>query len=392
MPVRGFDMGMTHFIRLFLVTLFIMAPAAQAADNTLASTSAKQAYMMDTETGQVLFAKNAQEQMPTSSMSKVMTMYLVFEALKDGTISLDTKMPVSEKAWRMGGSKMFVEVGDEVPVKDLIQGVIVQSGNDATVVLAEGIAGSEDEFAYLMNIKAKELGMDNSNFVNASGWPDPNHYSTAEDLAILAEKISQEFPDYYDYYSQKEYTYNNIRQTNRNPLLYRNMGVDGIKTGHTEDGGYGLMASGERAGRRVIMVVNGLESKKARAQESARLMEWGMRSFENIDLFKAGEVIDQASVIMGKSETVSLVIEEDVTITLPKMAKSELDVNVIYVGPIEAPVQEGQQIATLEIVIPRLETKTYPLVAGESVERLGLFAQTIEKAKLFISGKAGTNE
>jgi len=392
MPVRGFDMGMTHFIRLFLVTLFIMAPAAQAADNTLASTSAKQAYMMDTETGQVLFAKNAQEQMPTSSMSKVMTMYLVFEALKDGTISLDTKMPVSEKAWRMGGSKMFVEVGDEVPVKDLIQGVIVQSGNDATVVLAEGIAGSEEEFAYLMNIKAKELGMDNSNFVNASGWPDPNHYSTAEDLAILAEKISQEFPDYYDYYSQKEYTYNNIRQTNRNPLLYRNMGVDGIKTGHTEDGGYGLMASGERAGRRVIMVVNGLESKKARAQESARLMEWGMRSFENIDLFKAGEVIDQASVIMGKSETVSLVIEEDVTITLPKMAKSELDVNVIYVGPIEAPVQEGQQIATLEIVIPRLETKTYPLVAGESVERLGLFAQTIEKAKLFISGKAGTNE
>ncbi|HOO82296.1 MAG TPA: D-alanyl-D-alanine carboxypeptidase family protein, partial [Alphaproteobacteria bacterium] len=205
-----------------------------AAHAASIETKAKQAIVVDYETGTVLLSKNMDEQMPTSSMSKVMTMYAVFDSIKNGQISLNDTLPVSEKAWRMGGSKMFVEVDKRVKVEDLIRGVIVQSGNDATVVLAEGLAGSENAFANMINDKATGLGMKNSHFVNASGWPDPEHYSTARDLATLGRAIIHDFPDYYKYYMEKEFTYNNIKQTNRNPLLYRNIGADGIKTGHTE--------------------------------------------------------------------------------------------------------------------------------------------------------------
>lgn len=342
--------------------------------------------MIDYDTGMTLFEKEADKRMPTSSMSKVMTMYLVFEALQNGQLSLDTELPVSEKAWRKGGSKMFVEVGDRVKVEDLVRGVIVQSGNDATIVLAEGLAGTEEAFAEALTSKAKELGMESSQFKNASGWPDPDHYSTAQDLATLGMAIIKNFPDYYRYYSEQEFTYNNIKQPNRNPLLYRNMGADGIKTGHTEAGGYGLMASGVRNGRRVVLVVNGLEDDKARAQESARLLEWGLKGFENIRLFAAGEIVDHAYVVMGKAEQVQLTTEEDINVTVPVAVKNDLKVEVLYEGPLMAPIKKGEQIATLKIEVPRVKTFEVPLIAAESVNDLGLFASAFAKAKLMLGG------
>ena len=247
-----------------------LAPPAQALE-----TRAREAFLIDVTTGTVLLEKDADVSMPPASMSKIMTAYLVFGALKEGRISLDDKLPVSEKAWRKGGSKMFVEVGSEVSVEDLLRGVIVQSGNDACIVLAEALAGSEEAFAEQMTRKAREIGMEGSTFTNSTGWPDPNHRMTARDLAILAERMVQDFPDFYHYYSEREFTYNGIRQGNRNPLLYKNLGADGLKTGHTEEAGYGLTASAERDGRRLVLVINGLESIKARSEEAERLIASG---------------------------------------------------------------------------------------------------------------------
>ena len=374
------------FILCFLSLITFSLPTyAQGID-----TNAKQAIVIDYDTGTILMAKNADQQMPTSSMSKVMTMYMVFEALKAGSLSLNDTMHVSEKAWRMGGSKMFVEVDKKVKVEDLMRGVIVQSGNDATIVLAEGLAGTEDAFAEAITLKAKELGMDNSNFKNASGWPDPDHYSTAEDLATLGAALIHNFPEYYKYYAEKEFTFNNIKQANRNPLLYRNIGADGIKTGHTEAGGYGLIGSGTQNGRRVILVINGLQDERARAEESAKLLEWGLKRFENKTLAKAEEVIAEANVAMGKATTVGLTTQEDLALTLPKMAGSNLKVSVKYEGPLMAPVQKGQEVGALEINTPGMATATYPLYAAQDVAELGLVSKTVEKAKRFIAGKTGS--
>ena len=232
-------------------------------------TQAEEAFLVDFQTGAVLLDKNADVRMPPSSMSKMMTAYMVFERLKDGRLSLDDELPVSEKAWRKGGSKMFVEVGDQVRVEDLLRGVIVQSGNDACIVLAEGLAGSEEAFAEQMTAKGREIGLTGSNFTNATGWPDENHYVTARDLATLAERIIVDHPEYYHYYSEKEFTWNDIRQGNRNPLLYRNVGADGLKTGHTEAAGYGLTASAMQNGRRLLLVVNGLPSVRPSSFGSA---------------------------------------------------------------------------------------------------------------------------
>lgn len=371
---------MRHFLAIAVFCLSLL-PTVSFAQEAFNHTSAKQAILMDYDTGMVLFAKNADEKMPTSSMSKTMTMYVVFQALRQGRIQLDTELQVSEKAWKKGGSKMFVEVNDRVTVDDLIQGVIVQSGNDATIVLAEGLSGTEEGFADAMNASAAELGMTNSHFMNASGWPDPDHYSTARDLATLAYHLISDFPEYYHYYSEQEFTYNNIKQPNRNPLLYRNIGADGIKTGHTEAGGYGLMASGTRNGRRVILVVNGLEDEKARAQEGARLLEWGLSGFENVNLFAAGELVGEAQVAMGKKEVVSLTVQEDVAITIPKTVKNDLKVEIVYEGPVVAPIRKGTEIATLKINVPRVGELEVPLYAGEDVESLGFFAATVEKIK-----------
>ena len=370
---------------LALIALLVLFfPASLAAAQK--STSARQALVTDYQTGQLLLNKNADQRMPTSSMSKVMTIYMVFDALKKGTITLDTSFIVSEKAWRKGGSKMFVPQGKKITVKDLIRGVIVQSGNDATIVLAEGLAGSEDDFAKAMTEKARALGMKDTNFTNASGWPDPDHYSTAEDLALMTKHIIEDFPENYKFFAETEFTYNNIKQQNRNPLLYRNIGADGLKTGHTGVGGYGLIGTALKDGRRVILVINGLKSEKDRAAESARLIEWGLDNFINIDLGRGGTKISAASVAMGQAKTVPLVLKDDIKITIAKAQKNNFTLEVKYNSPLIAPIKQGQEVAILSIKIPDMEALSYPLLAGNNVEKLGFFQNTWAKMKYLFLG------
>jgi D-alanyl-D-alanine carboxypeptidase (penicillin-binding protein 5/6) len=343
-------------------------------------TLAKQAIIIDANTRLVLMEKNSQERMPTSSMSKVMTMYVVFDALKSGRLKLTDTLPVSEKAWRMQGSKMFVELGNSITVEDLIRGVIIQSGNDATIVLAEGIAGSEDSFGTLMNAKAKELGMKASNFKNASGWPDPEHYSTAYDLALLGYGLINNFPEYYKYYSELEYTYHGIKQGNRNPLLYKNIGADGIKTGHTEAAGYGLIGSAVQNGRRLILVVNGLSSMQERADEATRLMQWGFRSFDNGTLFKADDIVAQADTWLGLDPKVPVKVTQDI-VTLYKVSeKNRITVKAVVNEPIMAPIEIGREVGYLIVKSGNFPEQRFPLVTAAEVRKTGLMGKL--KARL----------
>ena len=349
-------------------------------------TQAREAVLVDATTGAVLLDKNADSLMPPASMSKIMTVYMVFEALKDGRLSLDEKLMVSEKAWRMGGSKMFVEVGKEVRVEDLLRGVIVQSGNDACIVLAEGLAGSEAAFADAMTSKARELGMNDSVFANATGWPHPDHRMTARDLATIALKTIENFPEYYHYYAETSFTWIGIKQGNRNPLLYKKIGADGFKTGHTEEAGYGLTGSAVQNDRRLVVVVSGLPSVKARADESHRLIAWGFREFGNYDLFKAGETVEEGVVWQGDAKTVPLVLAEDFTVTLPRKSRKDMTVTVKQDGPIPAPIEEGQQVAKLVVAAPGAESVEVPLLAGASVPQLGVFGRFVGNIKHLMFG------
>jgi serine-type D-Ala-D-Ala carboxypeptidase (penicillin-binding protein 5/6) len=308
-------------------------------------------------------------------MSKIMTAYVVFAYLKEGKASLDDMLPVSEKAWRTGGSKMFVQVGSQVRLEDLLRGMIIQSGNDACIVLAEGLAGSEEAFVDVMNKKAQELGLTGSHFANVTGLPNPEHYMTAHDLGMLAKRIISDFPEYYHYDSEKEFTYNGIKQGNRNPLLYKNMGVDGLKTGHTEEAGYGLSASAMRNGRRLILVVHGLAGVNERSQESERLLEWGFREFDNATIAKAGEPIETAPVWLGTAPTVPLTVASDVKVTLPRSARRKMTAAVRFEGPLPAPVRKGEQVATMRIEAEGMPPMEIPLVAGADVERLGMMGR-----------------
>lgn len=335
-------------------------------------TIARQAILVDADTGAVLLEKNADERMPPSSMSKLMTAYVVFEQLKQGRLQLTQEMPVSERAWRMGGSKMFVQLGNSIPVEALIRGMIVQSGNDACVVLAEGIAGSEQQFAELLNTTARRIGLNNSNFRNSTGWPDPEHRMTARDLSILARRIIQDFPEYYRYYNERSFTWNGISQDNRNPLLARVAGADGLKTGHTEEAGYGLTGSVKRGDRRLILVFNGLPSMRARSEESERLMEWAFREFENVVLFRASETIEEVPVWLGDRASVPLVGGRDVVLSLPRVWRNRLQVKLRYEAPLPAPVARGQEIGRMEVGGQGVPAMTVPLIAGADVARLGL--------------------
>ena len=353
-----------------LIALLVAGGPAAATE-----TPARQAILVDMTTGSVLLEKNADELVPPASMSKIMTLYMVFERLKDGSLSLDDTFLVSAKAWRKGGSKMFVEVDKRVRVEDLLRGVIVSSGNDAAIVLAEGLAGTEELFAEEMTRRAREIGLEHSVFKNATGWPDPEHLMTARDLATLVQRTIEDFPGLYPYYAETTFTYNGIRQENRNPLLNQRTGADGLKTGHTEDSGYGLTASVERDGRRLILVVNGLAGVRERATESARLIEWGLREFDTYALFKAGEVVEEAEVWFGEAARVPLVVASDVVVTLPRKARVEMTVAARYEGPIPAPIEAGAQIAKLVVSAPGIQPMEFPLVAGAGVERLGLFGR-----------------
>ena len=355
-----------------LAILSVMVGGARAA---AFETSAREAILLDFETGAVLLEKDADLPMPPASMSKLMTTYMVFERLEEGSLKLDDTMTVSEKAWRMGGSKMFVEVGDSVPVEDLLQGIIVQSGNDACIVVAEALAGSEEAFGEMMTRKAKEIGLTNSHFVNASGWPAEGQYMSARDLATLTKRIIVDFPKYFPYYSERSFTYNEITQGNRNPLLYKDLGVDGMKTGHTEEAGYGLTATAERDGRRLILVISGLASTQERAIEGERLLNYGFREFDNYHLFDKGETVEQAEVWLGDAGYVPLVIDRDLTVTLPRRSRDNLKVSVVYAGPLKTPIEAGTRVANLVVAAPGVVPFEIPLAAGASVGRLSMFGR-----------------
>ena len=338
-------------------------------------TTAKQAYIVDLQTGTVLLEKDIATPTPPASLSKLMTLYMVFEQLKQGKLSLDDKFVVSRKAWRMGGSKMFVEVDKRVRVEDLVRGIVVQSGNDACIVVAEALSGAESAFAEAMNRRARELGLTDSNFVNSTGWPADNHVMSPRDLAALTKRIIEEFPEYYPYFAEKSFRYNKIKQGNRNPLLYRDTGADGLKTGHTRASGYGLVASAVRDGRRVVLVLTGLRSARSRSFEARRLLDWAYQSFRNYDLFESGAVVETADVWLGEEETVPLVTERDVRISLPRASRRGLKAKVVYEGPVPAPIAKGAKIASLVVTAPDFKTLEVPLVAGADVDRTGVFGR-----------------
>ncbi|MFP4518296.1 MAG: D-alanyl-D-alanine carboxypeptidase family protein [Oceanicaulis sp.] len=329
--------------RLFVfaaVCLAMLAPGAAWSQSF--ETEASHAVIMDFETGDILFSKNADEPMPPASMSKLMTALMVFEALETGELAMETELPVSENAWRKGGSAsgsstMFLEVGSRATVRELLQGIIVQSGNDACIVAAEAIGGTEDNFADMMTERARELGLESANFENATGWPNPDHVISAADLARLARHIIQEYPGYYGIYEQEAFTYNGIRQFNRNPLLGLFPGADGLKTGHTSESGYGLVASAEQDGERRIVVFNGLESSQARADTAERLMRAAFNQFEMVDIVKAGAQIGEAEIYLGKAETIALRAAEGLRLGMHRRAVDDYTAEIVYEGPVEAP-------------------------------------------------------
>jgi len=348
-------------------------PPPSPADTPLGpvDTKAKWAFIQDFNTRAELLNKNADEQMPPSSMTKLMTIYIVYQRLKDGRLKLNDMLPVSEKAWRMGGSKMFVQLGSSVSVEDLIQGVVVQSGNDACIVLAEAIAGSEQQFVEMMNAMAKKLGLTHTHYANCTGWPDPDNYMSVRDIATLAADLIRTFPQYYLYDSEKSFKYNNIEQYNRNPMVQRGT-ADGLKTGHTEAGGYGLVASTLRDGRRVVLVLNGMDTMRERAEESERLMDWAFMNFDDVTLFASGDAVEQAPVWLGVTRTVPLVGAHGVVVTLPRNWRQTAKVDVSYDTPVRAPVALGTTLGKLTVsgqgVPQQLEV---PLVAGADVPKLG---------------------
>lgn len=368
----------TYFILLILI------PFTASAFNT----KAKYAALLDYDTGEVLYQKNADEKMVPSSMTKVMTAYIVFERLKSGILNLDDEFTVSEKAWKKGGSKMFLRHTERVTVEELLNGIIVQSGNDACITVAEGISSSEESFAELMNETAKRIGLTNSNFVNSTGWPDDGHYMSAKDLAVLARRIIKDFPEYYHYFAKAEYKYSNIKQANRNSLLFRDIGVDGLKTGHTDDGGYGIVISGEKDGRRVLAVVNGLESEFNRTDEAERLLNYGFRNFTKKTLFKKGQVVDNAQVWQGKTDEVSLSVQNDIELLIPKLSSNDIQVGIEYEGPVASPIKKGDKIGSLFIQIPNMERKRYPLVASDDVKQAGSFNRFITNIKTLLESQS----
>lgn len=357
-------------------------PPSQIGIGTLA----KQAFMVDPQTSTVLLFKDADRPMHPSSMAKMMTIYIVFEELNAGRIKLDTRFRVSERARNMGGSRMFVELGSEVSVEDLIKGMIVLSGNDACVVIAEGLAGNEDSFAERMTAKGRELGMVGTTFKNASGWPAEGQWTTARDLAVLASRTIEDFPKLYGYYAVTNWTYNNIKQENRNRLLKITAGTDGLKTGHTEEGGFGQATSAVRDGRRLILVVNGLTSMAERAQETSRLMEWGYRDSANTTVFRAGDTVVEAPVWLGAQPKVPLVVSHAVQITAPTGQAVSPRVVARFDGPLPAPIVKGTKIGTAAVTLPDNRVIEYQLEAGADVARMGVFGRVTTMIQHYLFG------
>jgi D-alanyl-D-alanine carboxypeptidase (penicillin-binding protein 5/6) len=366
---------------LLLLIVFLLLTRQSFAIESIAKT----ALVIDLSTNEILLEKNSTEKTYPSSMTKMMTALVAFEKIKDGSLSLDQEFLISKKAWKMGGSKMFIEVDKRVSVYDLLLGVVVQSGNDASIAIAEGISGSEEIFAIEMNNLGKKIGLTGSNFTNSSGWPDDNHYTTAEDLAKVAQYTIENHYELYQMYKISDFTYNGIKQDNRNPLLYTFEGADGFKTGYTEAAGYGLVGSAERGDRRLIVVLNGLESSKSRAQESLRLMDWGFNNFQLVDFYKKNEVIQEVDTWLGKEDKVDLVALEDISVSIPKAQLSSAKVTVLVEEPIATPIKIGDQIAKLQISFADKQVD-FPLYSGEDIDQKNFFSRIFSAIYYIILG------
>lgn len=373
----------------FLILLMMAAMAAPSFAQEPFETAAREAILMDAETGTVLFEKNADTLMHPASMSKLMTIAMLFDKLAEGSVKMEDTFPVSESAWRIQGSKMFVELGSRIPVQDLLRGIIVQSGNDACVVVAEGLGGDEKNFARMMTERARQIGMTHSEFRNASGWPDPEHQMTARDLATLARYLVTVHKQYYPIFAEIDFTWHGIRQGNRNPLLYSYPGADGLKTGHTEEAGYGLTGSAERKGRRLIVVVTGLESDKRRGVEAERLLTLGFNEFESYKLLSAGQKLDHADVWLGAADKVPLIASTDMHVTLPRAARKSLQAKLVYQSPLAAPVTEGAEVGKVTFTAEGMQPVTVPVVAGGAVEKLGFFGKIPAAFNYLLWGASG---
>lgn len=383
---NGFASYLTAFSLVIAGSTGMMASAKAAQIDT----SADFAFVTDFATNKVLVAKSPDSPMKPASMAKIMTVYIAFSRIKEGNLALDDQILISEKAWRKGGSKTFIEVGKRVAVRDLLNGIIVQSGNDAAIAIAEGISGTEDGFAEEMNFVAAQLGMKNTVFRNSTGWPDPEQTTTARDLNILATALIRDFPvdeypDLYPIFAKKEFTFNNIKQGNRNPLMYGTDGADGLKTGHTDESGYGLVGSAKRGDQRVIMVLNGMDSLKQRSSESRRLMDLIFREFKHYALFDANKTIDRGNVWLGNRAQVDLVMDQPLNLVLSRAERRQLKVNLQWNDPIPAPIKKGDVVGQMTVDLPS-GTTAYDLKAGGDVAVLGMFDRIGAALKYLIFG------
>ena len=360
---------MLHRMRLAIALILLAALPARAFE-----TQASAAWVFDVTTHTVLMDKNADESVPPASMSKLMTINMLFEALRDGRVTLDTNFAVSSRAKAMGGSTMFLQETDRPTVEELIHGMIINSGNDACVVVAEGLAGTEEAFAKQMTERARALGMTTSTFANASGWPDPGQRMSMRDLGILAQRLIEVFPEYYPVFSQTEYNYKDRapdNRHNRNPLLKMGIGADGLKTGHTTEAGNGLVGSAVQGNRRIIFAITGLPSDTARAEESDRIVGWAFRQFTEKTVARAGVRVAEAEVFMGEAATVGLVPAEDLALLVPALVQDKVEAEVVYKGPLIAPVEAGMPVAELIIHVPDLPDHSIQLVAETGVGKAG---------------------
>ncbi len=380
------------FKKFSLINLLFLFISTFANSNI--DVKARTAILQDFLSGEILYEKNPDESIYPASMTKIMTSIIAFDLIKSGDLNLEDKFIISERAWRLstaGYSSMFIMVGDEVSVKNLLKGIIVASGNDACVALAEGIAGSEEEFAILMTIKAKELGMTNTNFANSSGINDPDNYSTVRDILIMSNYLIKEHPEYYNWFSEKEFTWDRtggdpITQGNRNPLLYKNLGADGIKTGYLAVEKYSLASSILRKGRRLIAVGSGFETKNSRSRESTKLLTYGLTNYDLVEISKSNEPIDKVDVWLGKENTVNVYTKIDIYKVIKKAKKKLLKVKMIYDGPIEAPIQKDQVVGTLKVVYDQELVGQYELLASKDIKKVNIFSRLMKSLNYLIWG------
>ena len=377
----------------FFLIIFLHLFFYQFANANL-EIKARTAILQDFLSGEILYEKEPDRSIYPASMTKIMTSIIAFDLIKSGDLTLDEKFIISEKAWRLstsGYSSMFVMVNDEVSVENLLRGIIVASGNDACVALAEGIAGTEEEFAIMMTSKAQEIGMSNTNFANSSGINDPDNYSTVKDIMIMSHYLIKNYPEYYEWFSEKEFTWDRtggdpITQGNRNPLLYKNMGADGIKTGYLAVEKYSLASSLERKGRRLIAVASGFETKNSRSRESSKLLTYGLTNFDLVEINKSGEEFDSVDVWLGKKDSVKVYTKEDIYKIIKKGKKKLLKVKMLYEGPVEAPISKDQVLAKLKIIYDDELIDEYDLLAKEQVNKVNIFSRLMKSLNYLIWG------